>query len=417
VENREIQVPQWVESFENHPVHKQLQEFETALANLDELSLEEPLPEVTESKERLKQIGNHTGKILGTLDPFLTPRGVLDNINSYLSQATSYCNQYHSDENPTHLENANNQAEAVLVQLGSLLPMQTHEELEGLGESISSFRRSVGQYQRYVTGEHQGIQARIENAKQELAGLSNNISAQQSRVDEVVNELQRQFSESEERRRVEFADSIKDYDARFKEAQEDQAKEFRTFVESRSAQTQKHLEEILQHKQRAEELVYVIANTGMVGGYQKIANVERRAGIIWQITAVVAFLGLIGFAIIAFTTSLGGDVSWQAFGTRLFVVAAFGILAAYAARQADRHAAAERSNRRLELALASVDPYLVSLPEETQHHVKQELAMKFFGEASGTDQKVEEVTGTSADLLRMALETISDLARKTPGSS
>ena len=188
------------------------------------------------------------------------------------------------------------------------------------------------------------------------------------------------------------------------------------FIRKHSAQAERHLEEILENKQRAEQLVHVIGNTGMVGGYQKIANDERRVALRWNFVAVIAFILLIGFAIFAFFATSGGDVSWQTFGARLFVAATFGILAAYAARQAIGHEAVERASRRLELSLASIDPYLVGLPEETQHQVKKELAMRFFGEMPATDNKGEEVSGTSADLLRMAIETINDLAKKSSGA-
>ena len=69
-------MPQWVEWFQNHPVHQQLQQFMTALASIDEdLSLEEaePSPDVTASIERLRQIGNYAEKVLRIIDPLLAP--------------------------------------------------------------------------------------------------------------------------------------------------------------------------------------------------------------------------------------------------------------------------------------------------------------------------------------------------------
>ena len=413
-------MPKWVEWFQNHPVHQQLQNFHAVLSNIDKnlgVAKTEPSPDVTESVERLKQIGNQTGKVLSAIDPFLAPVGVLDNINNYLSQAIAYCNQYQADSNPTQLDNANNQAEAVIIQLGSLPFPRSPEELQGFSESISSFRRSVGQYQRYVTDEHEGIQTQIEAAKQELAGLSNNISAQQSRIDEVVNDLQRQFSDSEERRRVEFTNSTKDYDTKFKEAQQGRNSAFHEHIDGQSAQAKVHLDNILQSKQMAEQLVHVIGNTGMVGGYQKIADDERRVAFRWNIAAALAFLLLIGFAIYAFVATLGTDVSWQTFGARLFVAVTFGIFAAFSAKQAINHEVVERRSRRLELALASIDPYLVSLPEGTQHEVKKQLAIKFFGEVPEAGQNTDETNGHSADLLRMTIETVNELAKKAPGPS
>lgn len=414
-------MPQWVELFRDHPVHEQLRAFEVTLAEVED-GVDAPTPDVTESLERLKQIGNLAKKVFGTLDPFLVPKGVLDTINSYLQQAISYCNQYKADGNIAQLDNANGQAEAILLQLGTLPSIKSNEELEGLSEGIVSFRRSVGQYQRYVSDEHKGIQAEIEAAKSDLQEVKNGIAAQHTRLDEVVSEFQRQFSESEERRRSDFADTEKGQEKRFRKSEEARANEFKKLMEEQSARSEKHLEETLAHKQRAEELVYVIANTGMVGGYQRIANEARRTAIIWQVGAVTGFVGLIAFAIYAFFATSGDSVSWEVFGARLFVALSFGIFAAYAARQAERHESVERSSRRLELALASVDPYLVSLPEGTRHEVKQALAMRFFGEAPETDEKtaethgIAETNGTSADLLRMALETINEFAKRSSGS-
>ena len=173
---------------------------------------------------------------------------------------------------------------------------------------------------------------------------------------------------------------------------------------------------ITAHKKQAEKLVHVIGNTGMVGGYQKTANQERAAAHFWQFVAFIAFGGLISFAIYAFLAT-GEGFSWMQVSGRVFVALTFGILAAYAARQADRLHASEHANRRIELALASVDPYLASLPREMSDEVKRALAEKFFALVEQSPQikrKQPRVTGTSTDALRMALEAVIELAKKTP---
>lgn len=404
---------EWVDQFQNHAVHQRLQTLQGLLKEIEDTG--EPSPDATAVVDRLKQVGIQAVKRMSTLDPILVPISSLNQLDSHLQQVISHCEQYKSANNVVYLTNADAQVDAILLQLGSLPSFRSTEELEGLSESIVSLRRSVGQYRRYVSDEREGLQAQIEDAKGELEGLDNNITAQQARVDEVVSEFQRQFSESEERRRTEFAESEKNQETRFRDSQEKWDGEFKRFIEGQSTLSENHLENIAAHKKRAEELLHVIANTGMVGGYQRIANDERKVAVRWQIITVAAFVGLIIFAILAFSATLGSNVSWQAFGARVFVAAAFGVLGAYAARQAERHEAVERSNRRLELALASIDPYLVSLPEDKQHQVKQELAMKFFGETPEIKQKAEEINGNSADLLRMAIETVSELAKKSPG--
>lgn len=405
---------QWVGRFEEHAAHVQLQNYKEKLNEIEAQNAEEPSPEVTEHIERLKYVGNQVETVFSILDPFLAPVGPLDNINQQLAQAIAQCSQFQENGNIGHLTNANNNADAVLVQLNTLPSIRNMEDLESLNEAIVSLRRSVGQHNRYVSDEHKGIQSQIGKAKEELETLETNISTNETRVDEVVSEFQRQFSESEERRRSESTKNEKEQESKFRDLQEKWSSEFKEFVENETTQSNNHLKEISAHKERAQELIYVIANTGMVGGYQKIADDERKSAFRWQATAVGAFAGLIIFAVFAFAATLGSDVSWQAFAARAFVAATFGLLAAYAARQADRHESVERSSRRLELALASIDPYLVNLPEDLQHQVKQELAMKFFGEAPELNHKSDEVNGNATDLLRMALETTQELAKKTP---
>ena len=68
----------------------------------------------------------------------------------------------------------------------------------------------------------------------------------------------------------------------------------------------------------------------------------------------------------------------------------------------------------MELELASIDPYLVTLPDETRNNVKKELASRLFGQKEPTVKKNrnDETTGTSLDLLRLALEALIKEQRK-----
>ena len=116
----------------------------------------------------------------------------------------------------------------------------------------------------------------------------------------------------------------------------------------------------------------------------------------------------------AFAGTISSEFAWPRFAARAFVAVTFGLLAAYAARQADRFDAAEAQNRRTELALASLDPFLVGVPEGDQHELKKQLAVRFFGPEplQETSQQMTPVKGNAADLLRLALQTISDLAKQ-----
>lgn len=77
---------------------------------------------------------------------------------------------------------------------------------------------------------------------------------------------------------------------------------------------------------------------------------------------VVALVGLITIAIVAFLPAIGGAFSWGSFAGRVFISLTFGVLAAYAASQAGKYQKVERQNRRLALELEAIGPYYCSSP-------------------------------------------------------
>lgn len=121
-------------------------------------------------------------------------------------------------------------------------------------------------------------------------------------------------------------------------------------------------------------------------------------------------VGLITFAIIAFLNAVTVEFNIGKFGARLFAAIAFGILAAYSAREADKNGGLESKNRQIELELASIDMYLSKLPEENQIEIKIDLARKWFGNISAMEKdKKDNLNAISTDLLKMVLDNLTKL--------
>ena len=144
------------------------------------------------------------------------------------------------------------------------------------------------------------------------------------------------------------------------------------------------------HRKDVEKLVGVIGNLGVTSGYQKTANMARITMWFWNVVAVSAMIGLIRFAYVAFLPTLLGDFKWEAFAGRVFLTITVGVLAAYAASQADRFFKMEKYHRKLALELAAIDPFIALLPLEEQHKFKLEIGRRSFAQeevpASGGDK-------------------------------
>jgi cellobiose-specific phosphotransferase system component IIA len=159
------------------------------------------------------------------------------------------------------------------------------------------------------------------------------------------------------------------------------------------------LRQMEEQRRKIETLVGVIGNLGVTSGYQKAANGARRSMWLWQIVAVVAMALVICFAFRAFLPTLQGQFIWEPFVARVFLTVTVGVLAAYAASQADRFFKEERYNRKLALELAAIDPFIALLPQEQQQSFKLEIGRRTFAQEETLTQSVTKSPATTLDLL------------------
>jgi hypothetical protein len=130
-------------------------------------------------------------------------------------------------------------------------------------------------------------------------------------------------------------------------------------------------------------------------------------------------LGLIGFAFFAFLPAMKGGFTWEGFAMRAFLTVTVGVLAAYAATQADRFFQMERYNRKLALELAAIDPFIALLPQEEQHKFKLEIGRRSFAQEDVPMAKHEKSPATTLDVLfnskqsKDVMQILIDAAQKT----
>ncbi len=118
----------------------------------------------------------------------------------------------------------------------------------------------------------------------------------------------------------------------------------------------------------------------MAGGYKIVADAEKKQADRWRLVAALSLLGAIGATIFAVAHGISHGFHVDSFFAKWAISVPFAALATYAARESSKHREQAIGNRKIELQLASLDTYLVSLPEEKQEEIKAKLADRFFGE-------------------------------------
>lgn len=120
---------------------------------------------------------------------------------------------------------------------------------------------------------------------------------------------------------------------------------------------------------------------------------------VWQGITVAAMCGFIGFAYYAFLPSIKADFRWESFAARVFLTITVGVLAAYAGSQADRFFQMEKTNRKLALELAAIDPFIALLPMDEQQKFKLEVGKRTFAQDEIPAAKLDKSPATTLDLL------------------
>ena len=121
---------------------------------------------------------------------------------------------------------------------------------------------------------------------------------------------------------------------------------------------------------------------------------------------MVLMIAVSGFA---FYFSVVEKTDWTLFLFRLGTVVVFGVPAFYAANESSKHRERERLNRKVHLELASIDAYLVLLPDNERNKIKGDLTEKFFG-VPILKEKGDEIT--QHDLLSVLANVINNLTKK-----
>jgi len=155
--------------------------------------------------------------------------------------------------------------------------------------------------------------------------------------------------------------------------------EFSEWLEKRNVESGTLLNDISEKQKEAAKIVQIVGNIGVTGNYQKMALKEGRAASFWRAATILFFLISIGIVIFALT-SLSSGQEWHFALIRLLAAITLTAPAYYTARESARHRTTADSANRAELELASLGPFIQSLPEAEQAVIRKDLAKKYFGQ-------------------------------------
>lgn len=321
--------------------------------------------------------------------------GSVANIDGSVNAAMGELQSYLSNGNAGHLANAANNLYNALRYSSELpLPMA----LLGVtypAHAVESLRASAEQSLIAIGGARESVSRDFTQLQGKVESLTQIVEKQTTRLDTAMSEQQAIFQKAQEERLTSNAAAMTEVAER--------AQLLRTQLTDDASEVMRDMAHM---RDQAQDLLHIIGNTGMAGEYAKTANRSRTTALVWQGIAAVSLIALVGFALHAYQAITDSAAGVSQILGRVFVAATFGVLAAYASRQADQAQRIEERNRRYALVLSSIDPYLADLEPAQRTDVKIELAKTLFSQPGNEAMPASEEAfdGNAKDFMQLLIQ-------------
>lgn len=459
----------WTERIENSQILVKLRELGAAVDKA--VGRDDNTDDEVESIERIRTVLTVIGKRLHGADGHLLLASSLENLASEISNATGALHSF-ADGNRDQLANANLAMDRALAVFGSFVIPTTTEDLAGLREAATAYRTTMARELDLWGNSASHSRERIDELEKKVGSVDERITTEGDRLSGVVkaiedgagvastqlreaydaatkkldadhvaklSEWQTAFDTAEKTRaeahKAEEEGQIKTFDALAEKhegiltttdstwnqklsdahaAHSAALSKLHTDYEQKAAAIISTMEEQLK---RVQELVGAIGDHGVTAGFKREADDARQEVIYWQRVTFwsMVFLILVGVATAFHVFEY--KLTWISLASRLYLSIATGVLAAYAASQASRYQQRERRNRKLELELRALGPFLEPVDRSEREKFRLKIAEVFFGR----DDEMREHAGpsTSYDLVKGTVDKALDLgttmAKKLPG--
>lgn len=360
-------------------------------------------------------------------DPELYPAGIWQNLKNRLANIKSHGNNFRQSKDPGYIQNANNEADALLNEYRVQQCNSSSENAEALSVAVTTFADTVGAQLQELAGKRATLEKQVADLTQKLTVLESKsttadqtIQNQSQRLDTAIAEHQKQFSAAQEQRSKGFSDTQKEHATKVTQFIDSSKNEFtktaKTISDEHAALLKRMetdatdaLKRVSEIEEKVKRIFNVVGNVSISGDYKNTAERERSAADLlrWISFGLMVLMGVIGT--ITFIHSLTHpEVDWKLFGFRLGTTLIIALPALYLAQESAKHRQRENTNRKLHLELAAIDAYLELLPDAEKQKIKGGLTDKFFGKAE--IQSKDDVV-TQHQLFNLVADVVKNLTK------
>ncbi|SOE20282.1 hypothetical protein SAMN06298216_0775 [Spirosomataceae bacterium TFI 002] len=339
--------------------------------------------------------------------PTLIPISELNAVSTEFENALIQINNFIGNKNAGHITNAVNNINSALVYIKNLPIPYSKGDLD-FSKIVSQFQKTVEDKLIQTENQKIEIESKIENLKNDLEAkqtelnqLTTKISNKEKELETISSNFQTQFDTA---------------NANFTKLVSDDRTEFRKEIDADRKQIKDDTDGIIKDLERklndANKLVNVIGNVGVTGNYQIIANEHKITADNWRKIAIMFMCILSGLLIFSIWKIGDIDYDWHKAIIRIIASAILIYPATYASKESGKHRKLENLNRKLELELSSISPFIEILDEAKKQEIKAKLVEKYFGNNYIVTEDNVSNDNISVNMLETIVKLVTGIMKK-----
>ena len=388
----------YLKRFEAHAVHKKITTLREAL---DSFEIPEDDPVTRDVITRFTRVSNFVCDSIGKSEPsFWTPT-YLGYAQSIVAALQSAITQFQANKRNADLTVGGDTA---LDQIGQIFPLLGKTKSDGeeiLAQYIKQVQSSLGSIDKHkeraketesaIEAAETDFLKRLKATEKKLSDFDTQFETQKTRVDTLITEQQTVFTTKQESRVTEFTDLLGSWKKEYLLEKTKRGETFKASEVSRKNEASKIIKQITDQHDRAVELVGIIANTGLTGNYALEAKRDYYTAEIMRGLAMLFFLiAAVAVCWVVFTSN-SASFDWRVALFRVGVGAALAVPAWYCAKESQAHRRSQRRNKRIQLELEAIEPYLERLDDDAlRKQILKEKVNDYFGSKMAEEIALEE---------------------------
>ena len=406
----------WNDNFKNHAFWSTFNSLKSTF--IDESFYTGQDVQVLSEISRLHKIISYIESYLEQVDTELVPKSSLDSLTPSITSLLQHIAAFKSNPNVSYLTTANDFADAAIVSVRQMPTSNNASDKKAIAKSTLTYVKSTEDQLKKVsdfinveiadkTEKILGVEKDVSLTKKELSDLKTTLTAVEQAIQKQTAEFNNQFQLSEKSRLDKFTLLEAKLETKVDETSAKLQEKADAGLSTLAIKSEVIIQVLKSYQEKAAKVYGVVSNTLQAGAYSSYANEEKKSANFFRWSAIILMIIAIAILVIPEIIKIyknleNYQLDWRlTLGRVPFSLILF-VPAFYLARESGKHRNTEIVNRRRELILSTIDPYLALFDPIKAEEIKSNIANGIFSETTqAEDSSISEANNVITQMAKV----------------